>query len=325
MADISASALITRGSDGRYTVERGQQVTVVTAAALPTGYPRFYLQWRPLGNPSPTSHVQLIPPLGMTYTFTPTADAAGPTLITYDLTAARPRPLQRPGQKPEFGDVVATTVFQVAAPTLRYDTLGTTGAVTAAGSYAFLEDPDDTSTAVTTYEGFRDGSTTALLVHKADAYGASQAALYDAVTPGDLFEWRQAADCFVRYQVTGVICPKGRPLPGPLCRDARRERGARLPLLARAGPAGGVDVQLRLHGGWPSPTATARSTRTPTAGRPCGSAARRYLGRERWGWLPPGGVLTGRASTSARRAGSAVARQWSGTARRARTTIRAAL
>ena len=109
----------------------------------------------------------------------------------------RPRP--RPGQKPELGDAVATTVFQVAAPTLRYDTLDTTGAVTAAGSYAFLEDPDDTSTAVTTYEGLRDGTTTALLVHKADAYGASHAALYDAVTPGDLFEWCQAADCFVRY------------------------------------------------------------------------------------------------------------------------------
>ena len=50
-----------------------------------------------------------------------------------------------------------TTVVQVAAQTLRYDTLDTTGAVGTAGSYAFLEDPDDPSTAVTTYEGLRDG------------------------------------------------------------------------------------------------------------------------------------------------------------------------
>ena len=87
---------------------------------------------------------------------------------------------------------------------LLYDTYDLTGAVAAPGHYVFLEDPDDPSTAVTTYEGLRDGSTTALLVHQADGYGASQAALYDMVESGDLVEWRQAADCFVRYQVTEV-------------------------------------------------------------------------------------------------------------------------
>ena len=204
VVDIPADVLVPRGADGRYTVERGQQVTVVTAAPLPTAYTRFYLQRRALEMPSPTSYERLIPPVGTTYTFTPTADAAGPTLITFDLTAARPRPLPRPGQKPELGAVVASTVFQVAATTLRYTAYDTTGAATIQGSYAFLEDPDDTSTAVSTYEGLRDGSTTALLVHQADAYGASQAALYDAVETGDLVEWRQASDCFVRYQVTEV-------------------------------------------------------------------------------------------------------------------------
>ena len=203
VADIPADLLLTPGADGRYTVARGQQYTVVTAAPLPTGYTRFYLQWRPAGRPYATSAAQLIPPVGTTYTFTPTADAAGPTLITFDLTAARPHPV-RPTHKPELGDVIVTTVVQVAAQTLRYDTLDTTGAVGTAGSYAFLEDPDDPSTAVTTYEGLRDGTTTGLLVHKADGYGASQAALYDAVETGDLVEWRQAADCFVRYQVTEV-------------------------------------------------------------------------------------------------------------------------
>ena len=36
------------------------------------------------------------------------------------------------------------------------------------------------------------------------AHGISQAALYAAVESGDLFEWRQADDCFVRYQVMEV-------------------------------------------------------------------------------------------------------------------------
>ena len=65
-------------------------------------------------------------------------------------------------------------------------------------------DPADTTSAVTTYEALRDGTTTALLIHKSDAHGASQAALYDAVAAGDLFEWHEADDCFVRYKVTEV-------------------------------------------------------------------------------------------------------------------------
>ena len=93
---------------------------------------------------------------------------------------------------------------QAETTPLLYDTYDLSGAVAAPGHYAFLADPDDPTSAVTTYEGLRDGTATALLVHKADAYGASQAALYDAVAAGDLFEWRQADDCFVRYQVTEV-------------------------------------------------------------------------------------------------------------------------
>ena len=96
------------------------------------------------------------------------------------------------------------TVFSVEATTFRYNRLDTTGAVATPGSYAFLSDPDDTTTAVTTYEALRDGTTTGLIIHQADADGASQAALYDAVETGDLFEWRQADDCFVRYSVVEV-------------------------------------------------------------------------------------------------------------------------
>ena len=89
--------------------------------------------------------------------------------------------------------------------TLSYDTYDTTGAVTEAGSYAFLtEAGDGAMTAVSTYEGLRDGTTSALLIHKSDAGGASRTKFYDAVEAGDLFEWKEANDCFVRYTVSEV-------------------------------------------------------------------------------------------------------------------------
>ena len=205
ITDIPADKLLTPGSDGRYTVGRGQQVTVVTAARLPTGYTRFYLQRRPpgvAGTPDPVSFTQLIKPVGTTYTFTVTSDEAGRTLFTFDLQAAKP-PL-RPGLKPQLGGRVVTTTFQVQTTTMRYTTYDTTGAATTRGSYAFLTGSGDDEAAVTTYEALRDGTATGLRIHKSDAYGASQAGVYDAVAVGDIFEWREAHDCFVRYPVTEV-------------------------------------------------------------------------------------------------------------------------
>ena len=204
--DIPADVLLTAAADGRYRVERGQQYTVVTAAPLPEGWTRFWLDWSPLefGTPSPVSASQLIQPVGTTYTFTVTDDEAASTLITFDLKQARPFVRPRPDGKPEIGATVVTTVFSVETSSPRYSSYDTTGAVATAGSYAFLADPADTTSAVTTYEALRDGTTTALLIHKSDAHGASQAALYDAVAAGDLFEWHEADDCFVRYTVTEV-------------------------------------------------------------------------------------------------------------------------
>ena len=111
---------------------------------------------------------------------------------------------------PEAVVEMAVSLFEDGPPapdattTFRYDTYDTTGEVSTPGSYAFLADPDDTSTAVTTYEALRDGTTTALLIHTSDADGASRADVYDAVEAGDLFEWHQADNCFVRYLVTEV-------------------------------------------------------------------------------------------------------------------------
>ena len=42
------------------------------------------------------------------------------------------------------------------------------------------------------------------MIHQNDSAGTSQADFYDLVEVGDLMEWRQASDCFVRYTITEV-------------------------------------------------------------------------------------------------------------------------
>ena len=49
VSDIPADVLVMPATDGRYYVARGQQITVVTAAPLPAGWTRFYLQQTPWG------------------------------------------------------------------------------------------------------------------------------------------------------------------------------------------------------------------------------------------------------------------------------------
>ena len=88
--------------------------------------------------------------------------------------------------------------------------------MTTHGSYAFLEDPADTASAVSTYEALRDGTTTALRMTStgvddarrgtalrsqgADRYRSS---LYPS-RPDDLFEWRQADRRLLRDGTTTV-------------------------------------------------------------------------------------------------------------------------
>ena len=147
---------------------------------------------QPTGTPSPTPIATAAPTV--TPSPTPVATAAATATPTPTSTAT-------PAPTPTAEAAATATPSQTA---FRYDTYDTTGEVAEPGSYAFLADPADPSSAVTTYEALRDGTTTALLIHKSDAHGASQAALYDAVAAGDLFEWREADDCFVRYKVTEV-------------------------------------------------------------------------------------------------------------------------
>ena len=143
---------------------------------------------------------------------TGTSPATATPSPTPDATAAptatpSPTPTATPAQTPTPTPTPVATAAPAETPSstaFRYDTYDLTGEVAEPGSYAFLADPADTTSAVSTYEALRDGTTTALLIHKSDAHGASQATLYDAVEAGDLFEWHEADDCFVRYKVTEV-------------------------------------------------------------------------------------------------------------------------
>ena len=76
-------------------------------------------------------------------------------------------------------------------------------AITAAGSYTFLEDADDPSS-----EGgsvFQVAGTYGLLLHESDADGASRAAFYDTVGVGVRVDLWANDQCFFRYEVTEVL------------------------------------------------------------------------------------------------------------------------
>ena len=113
VADIPAAMLLSGGPGGTYRVDAGLEVTVVTAARLPGGWTRFYLDQSPIGDP-PVSASQLIKPIGTTYTFTVSDDAttASPD-VTYNLKAAKPFVRPRPDGKPHIGATVVETDFAV--------------------------------------------------------------------------------------------------------------------------------------------------------------------------------------------------------------------
>ena len=134
---------------------------------------------------------------------------------------AEPVEPRAPAASPPTDEPTTTASEEAPVPVpettpLLYDTYDLSGAVAEPGHYAFLVDPGDLTSVVTTYEGLRDGTTIALLIHTRDAHGIPQTALYDAVAPGDLFEWRQTDDCFVRYQVTEVQPDPSGPVPQKL-------------------------------------------------------------------------------------------------------------
>ena len=130
--------------------------------------------------------------------------------------------------------VTLTTPPYLAADTaLRYETYDLAGAAASAGSYAFLAGATGAAGAVTTYEGLRDGSAGGLLIHTSDAQETPQRSLYAAVAAGDLFEWRESYDCWVRYRVTEVR-------PDPSSAAARKLLGVEWTTYAFTGCSGAI-------------------------------------------------------------------------------------
>ena len=115
--DIPPERLLQPQPDGRYRVERGQLVTVVTAAPRPAGFDRFLLKLRPNTEQEPVSSLRLIPPVGTKFTFSVSEHAADLERFQLDLHAAR----TRPGATPAPGPLVVSTAFQVPPAPLRLE------------------------------------------------------------------------------------------------------------------------------------------------------------------------------------------------------------
>ncbi len=150
------------------------------------------------------------------------------------------------------GDKTASAAYsrKAAASAFRYNRYDATGAVSAAGSYAFLSNGGETqsnaerasagtrtaATVLTTYEGLRQEADT-LRVHLTDADGVSRVAFYGTVKAGDVFEWRIASACWARYQVMSA------PIAAELATDTtsrHREFGVKPLTYAFTGCSGAV-------------------------------------------------------------------------------------
>ena len=166
----------------------------------------------PPSPPATTPIAATATPVAATATMAPTPTATStPTPSLTPTPTATPVPTETPAPSPTATATPSPTPTATPSPAptaqptaFRYGSYDTSGEVAEPGSYAFLAHPADTASAITTYEGLRDGSATALRIHETDAGGVSRAAFLDTVEVGDLFEWRQAEDCWVRYRVIGV-------------------------------------------------------------------------------------------------------------------------
>ncbi len=124
------------------------------------------------------------------YAFFEAPDDVGPVITTYE------------GLRQ---DAAVLVIYPGEDDTLTYDP---TGEVATPGTHAFFAAPDSVGPVITTYEGLRRAAAV-LRIHASDADGVSRASLYGAVATGDLFEWKQAEDCFVRYRVTDAPAADG--------------------------------------------------------------------------------------------------------------------
>ena len=115
---------------------------------------------------------------------------------------------------PHWDDVANNDLTELALRScaIPYN-LRTTTAVTAPGSYALLSDADDPTSLF--QPEHTAGEAEAVLVHDSDATGASLAAFYATIRPGDVFDISAGSlgvGCFRRFEVTEVVRgPAGAP------------------------------------------------------------------------------------------------------------------
>ena len=154
----------------------------------------------------------------------------------------------------EVGTTVTTAPWlppPAETPVLPYERFDRKGRALTPGSYAFL---DGAGRPVTTYQALRDGTTTGLRVHLVDADGASRADSFGAAAVGDIFEWRQAEDCWVRYQVTAL-------LPGPSGNVPRKNFAIRWVTYAATGCGGAIVPDAAVRFQWrPAPIVSGNIT-----------------------------------------------------------------
>ena len=104
------------------------------------------------------------------------AQSTGPAVVCFEISVGW-RICAAPAPEP------IAAASSLPSTTLSYGAPSTTGSVTDDGDYAFLTDHDDLTSAITTYDGLRDGlrkgNPIGLVMHQNDISGASQEAFYD--------------------------------------------------------------------------------------------------------------------------------------------------
>ena len=139
------------------------------------------------------------------------------------------------------GGAYTLTLGLVEPPAMSYLTFDASGETVTAGSYAILTGEPGARRIVTTYEELRTEAS-AVRFHLADAGGTSHADFLATVEVGDVFEWRQADDCWTRYQVTS--------LPAPSDGASHVEFGVRWVTYAYSGCSGPLPATLPGALGW---------------------------------------------------------------------------
>ena len=198
--DIPSHLIIRPGAEGRYHVQRGWRITVVTTAQLPEGYDQFALRFSAEESLVGALYEELVPPHGATYAFTVMPDDDGATLFTSELIPSASPDEEESSSQPGSASVLT----QFLIPALRYDTLDISGAATAAGSYAFLRPAGEPESAIENYGTLPQGGVE-LRINEFDESGVSRAAFFDTVEVGDVFDYRTfGLLCASRFRITDI-------------------------------------------------------------------------------------------------------------------------